>query len=274
MQTYLSRKFLGFLIAPLFLFVPFSAFGCESAANPLVVEHSIFSDEFLGQLTIHYPTAQIKKASDDQSEVIVTELDAKNREQLLNDLSFYRRNPTLPLENAFASLDNYLPQNDTQKEALKWARRLVESNLRQGSGLFLSGQAGLGKTHLSVAVAKELFRRGKNVLYLNSNNSAEVGRYIVESRLDPYDVIILDDFNSGFHCMRDAFRNSLFKVHAKGGKLFVTSNSPFSKIFNEAIDNENRARFADRAKTVFKVLELQGESYRQATGWFSEEEEK
>lgn len=272
MQTYISRKFLSFLIVPLFLSLSFPAFGCESAANPLVVEHSIFSDEFLGQLTIHYPAAQIKKASDDQSEVIVTELDAKNREQLLNDLSFYRQNPTLPLENAFASLDNYLPQNDTQKEALKWARRLVESNLRQGSGLFLSGQAGLGKTHLSVAVAKELFRRGKNVLYLNSNNGAEVSRYIVESRLDPYDVIILDDFNSGFHCMRDAFRNSLFKVHAKGGKLFVTSNSPFNKIFDEAIDNENRARFADRAKTVFKVLELQGESYRQATGWFSEEE--
>ena len=65
----------------------------------------------------------------------------------------------IPLRLAHATLSNYLPDCAEKEVALKKCREFAAQgleNISRGRGLFLQGPVGTGKSHLSVAVLREI----------------------------------------------------------------------------------------------------------------------
>lgn len=67
----------------------------------------------------------------------------------------------IPSRYQKCSLDNYFlydPHNNSLKDALKISRKFVEEYPGQEIGLLFIGPCGVGKTHLAVAILRELIR--------------------------------------------------------------------------------------------------------------------
>lgn len=66
---------------------------------------------------------------------------------------------------------NYYPKNDTQYFAHSFASRLVEEFPAVETGLLFMGSVGVGKTHLAIAVLKELIeKKGVSSLFYESGS--------------------------------------------------------------------------------------------------------
>ena len=63
----------------------------------------------------------------------------------------------IPKRYQHCTLSNFTAYNESLERAVAQARRLVEAFPAAGVGLFLEGQPGVGKTHLAVAVLKQIF---------------------------------------------------------------------------------------------------------------------
>jgi len=69
------------------------------------------------------------------------------------------------------SFHNYYPKNDSQFFAHSFASRLVEEYPAVDSGLLFMGPVGVGKTHLAIAVLKELItKKGVSSLFYESGS--------------------------------------------------------------------------------------------------------
>jgi len=62
----------------------------------------------------------------------------------------------IPKRYRHCTLDNFLAYNESLERAASMARRLAGAFPAAGVGLFLEGQPGVGKTHLAVAVLKQI----------------------------------------------------------------------------------------------------------------------
>jgi DNA replication protein DnaC len=62
----------------------------------------------------------------------------------------------IPKRYQHCTLSNFTAYNESLERAVAQARRLVEAFPAAGVGLFLEGQPGVGKTHLAVAVLKQI----------------------------------------------------------------------------------------------------------------------
>ena len=196
------------------------------------------------------------------------ELAARQAEMLRLDLEFYSQNPHLPLENLCAHLDNYQPKNSSQEELLYFAQRLIDfDDDSVGAGLYMYGEAGIGKSHIAIAVSKQFMQRGLDP------NFQVADRYTLgtELNLQPGQVWVVDDMNSGFHLSSRMFKQVVLNAHDRGGRVFVTSNKNYEELMSEMFVGDskaNRVRYDDRTKGMFKILHVTGESYRQANAWY------
>ncbi len=62
----------------------------------------------------------------------------------------------IPKRYQHCTLDNFLAYNESLQRAVTQGRQLAEAFPRAGVGLFLEGQPGVGKTHIAVAVLKQI----------------------------------------------------------------------------------------------------------------------
>lgn len=62
----------------------------------------------------------------------------------------------IPRRYQHCTLDNFLAYNESLERAVAMARKLADAFPAAGVGLFLEGQPGVGKTHLAVAVLRQV----------------------------------------------------------------------------------------------------------------------
>jgi len=223
----------------------------------------------IARLKSHYPLLQVDPAAgDDQASFGVDELDHGERQRLELDLEFYERNPSLPLENLCSHLESYAPRSDSQIEMLTYADRLASlKDDSRGAGLYMWGEAGIGKSHISVGLAKRFMQIGLDPIFM----VADTYSFDTRLRLEPGQVWIIDDMNSGYGIASRLFKQVVLNIHDKGGRMFVTSNKPYDELMREMFVGEgdaDRMRYEDRTKGMFKILHVVGDSYRQETAWY------
>ncbi len=240
----------------------------KSLDEIIQVAGSHVTDAMLATLQRHYESLRVEKG--EKTTLDLKEMSPEDQERVHLDVAFYLQNPHLPLENLCSRLDNYDPKNDSQQQLLDYAGKLVTfQDLSKPAGIWAHGEAGVGKSHISVALAKEFMRRGyynPNFVQFGANNR------LMTPNLTPQQVWILDDFNSPYGIDRDMFIRVSLNAHNTSGRMFVTSNMDYDAFMEKLhglIGDANAKRYFDRIKRTFKVINVVGESNRQQTAWYN-----
>jgi DNA replication protein DnaC len=88
----------------------------------------------------------------------------------------------IPKRYQHCTLDNFAAYNESLEKAVAKARRLADAFPVIGQGLFLEGQPGVGKTHLGVAVLKQVIQSsGARGLFYDTRDLLRV----IRSTYDP-----------------------------------------------------------------------------------------
>ncbi|HEY7789815.1 MAG TPA: ATP-binding protein [Vicinamibacterales bacterium] len=114
----------------------------------------------------------------------------------------------IPRRYQHCDLDAFVPYNESLERAVSAARQLADAFPVVERGLFLLGQPGVGKTHLSVAILKAVIRRsGARGLFYDTRDLLRVIRSTYDpvnrtSELDilkpvmTADLLVLDDLGA------------------------------------------------------------------------------
>ncbi len=223
----------------------------------------------IARLQQQYPALRVQRnGGDSVLGLVVDDMSDVDVQNLTLDLEFYQRNPTLPLENLCSRLDNYQPRSPSQVELLDYARRLAHfTDDSRGAGLYIYGEAGIGKSHVSVGLAKLFMSQGLSPIFMVADTYSFDTRLLLE----PGQVWIVDDLNTGYGLASRLFKKVVLNIHDRGGRMFVTSNKPYEDLLREMFvgeGNADRMRYDDRTRGLFKILHVTGESYRQDTAWY------
>lgn len=232
-----------------------------------------YTPALVARLQKHYASLTVQVDPSEMAAVFdIARLTADEAEMLRLDLAFFDLNPTLPLENLCSQLSTYVPRNTSQQEMLTYAQRLVNlDDDSMGAGLYMFGEAGIGKSHISIGISKQFMKRGLQPNFMVADT------YTFDTRVDLThgQVWILDDMNSGYGIASRLFKQVVLNIHDRGGRLFVTSNKPYDQLMRELFvgDSEaNRMRYEDRTKGMFKILQVDGDSHRQQHVWWKDGE--
>jgi DNA replication protein DnaC len=113
----------------------------------------------------------------------------------------------IPSRFGRVELDSYIPDTDSQRDALRRSRAFVEAFPAVDRGLLFFGPSGVGKTHLAAGVLKGVIRRGARGYFFETrellrlvrdtyNRSAdETEMEVLQPVLDA-DVMVLDDLGA------------------------------------------------------------------------------
>ena len=175
-----------------------------------------------------------------------------NAETYLKTYHVLMRDSTIPRELKEASFENFIVETAEEKQLLEFARGQVEKYLdgMTGNTLF-TGSTGIGKSHLSVAIAKAINEgykakgEPKSVLFVNLT---EILRRVRESFNSPtsleghysrmlkeVDYLVLDDLgiksdnasNKGKSVWEEEF---IFDILSNRDKTIITTNLSSSEI--------------------------------------------
>jgi DNA replication protein DnaC len=174
----------------------------------------------------------------------------------------------LPLEKSWSALDlKRLPAKVVQQ-----LRGLLSGDfLDRRDNVLVFGAPGSGKTHCLAAVAQELVRSGRRVLFttcslLVQDLLASKRDYTLKmflKRLEQWEAVILDDL--GYVQQSREEMEVLFTFLAERyerGSVVVTSNLPFSKWEQIFKDPMTTAAAVDRLVHHSVIVELNVSSYR------------
>lgn len=174
----------------------------------------------------------------------------------------------LPLAKSWATLDlKRLPAKVVQQ-----LRGLLSGDfLDRRENVLVFGPPGSGKTHCLAAVAQELVRAGRRVLFttcglLVQELLAAKRDYALKAllkRLDHWEALIVDDLGYVQHSREEM--EVLFTLLAERyerGSVLVTSNLPFSKWEQIFKDPMTTAAAVDRLVHHSVLVELNIPSYR------------
>lgn len=146
--------------------------------------------------------------------------------------------------------------------------------LRHGANLILMGPPGGGKSHLSSAIGLGLLEKGWRVLFTRTSDLVqrlqtarrELALEAAISRLDRFDLVILDDFS---YVTKDQAETSvlfeLISARYERRSLLITANQPFGEWGKVFPDPAMTLAAVDRLVHHSTIFELNVESYRRRT---------
>jgi DNA replication protein DnaC len=167
------------------------------------------------------------------------------------------------------SFHNYYPKNDSQYFAHSFASRLVEQFPAVDSGLLFMGTVGVGKTHLAIAVLKELIeKKGVTCLFYESgsllkaiqdsyNPVSQTSEMRVLAPVFQAEVLVLDEL--GATVPTNWVRDTLYQIintryNNRKLTIFTTNYLDEAKPVadSEATDSKRRSRTfaADRVQEL------------------------
>lgn len=176
-----------------------------------------------------------------------------------------------------ATIDSYIPKQKSQSEAKEIAMQYV--NTFDGvKSLLFSGNCGLGKSHLSFAITKELRQQGYKTLYIKVTDlfdyikntykpESSINEMQIFKMIDELDLLVLDDIGSEYVKANEYGYESwasdvLYKVFdMRLNKSIICSTNYSEKMLTEKYGNNGR-RIIDRMMDLAKAIRLEGESYR------------
>ena len=205
-----------------------------------------------------------------------------NAETYLKTYNVLMRDSTIPRELKEASFENFIAETAEEQQLLAFARDQVDKYLdgMTGNTLF-TGSTGIGKSHLSVAIAKAINEgykaKGelKSVLFVNLteilrrvresfNSTSQEGHY--SRMLKEVDYLVLDDLgiksdnasSKGKSVWEEGF---IFDILSNRDKTIITTNLSSSEIASLYSD-----RVASRVRTglegnFFKSFTIKDKRY-------------
>lgn len=227
--------------------------------------------------TLRLPTmlaeyAQLSREAAEQNEdyqqylLRLTELEVATRSA--NALSARIKNAAFPVIKDLETYDFAAMPSLSKQKILELARgQWIEE---KANACFI-GNAGTGKTHLSVSLGQAACRAGKRVRFFTAatlvNQLEEAQKqYRLErlmSALEKVDLLIVDEL--GYLSFSRGGAELLFQVFAERyerGSILITSNLPFSE-WGQIFQGERMtAALLDRFTHRCHIFEMNGESFR------------
>ncbi len=172
--------------------------------------------------------------------------------------------------------DEYVKEYDcspreNMKAILNDCKSFVENFDKTGENLLFCGSCGLGKTFLSSAIANELIKKGRDVLYISSNalfpilEDMHFGRPVDESaqyivkKISDCELLILDDLGSEFvtqFTCAELFRIINTRLNS-GRKMIISTN-----LNRNMLRDTYNERISSRITGGFSIFEFLGEDIR------------
>ena len=137
--------------------------------------------------------------------------------------------------------------------------------------LVFAGQAGVGKSHLSISLGVEAIERGYKIYFTTVSDlldrmtlAAATGQLLIlQKKLLKYDGIILDEL--GYEIISRNHGNFLFRLISKAYEntsIIITTNKEFSAWMDIFEDKVQVSALLDRLLHHVVIFAIKGESYR------------
>ncbi len=197
--------------------------------------------------------------------------------ELLRQLSYEQLCKNSPLK--ISSFDDfslhYYKENSEVYELMRcnfeFCKNYANSFDMSSYSLIMIGETGLGKTHLSLAIAGEVIKKGYGIIYGSVQNlfstvekehfgRAEEPDGTTEKMLLECDLLILDDLGAEFVTNYTvSILNNIVNTRLLTNKpTIISTNVPLDKL-----DNRYERRIASRIIGEYQILSFEGSDIRQ-----------
>lgn len=154
------------------------------------------------------------------------------------------------------------------EKILKYAKNYAAYFNRKSESILIFGNTGLGKTHISLAIANEVLKKGYSVIYdtaMNILRDIEKEHFSHEKSTEMLDLItdadllILDDLGTEFESKfyNSAIYNIINSRLVKEKPTIISTNLDFS-----ALSARYGGKVASRIITMYTCLEFKGDDVR------------
>ena len=205
--------------------------------------------------------------------------EAKIKALLSHTYKVFERESIYSQELSDKTLENYVADNPTNEQALNFMKRMLRDYLKFETGnVILSGPPGIGKSHLSIGLAKELNEKSKecgspkSVIFISTsalfnkieesfNGRGDFTENYAVDLLSKVDFLFLDDLgkessmSANLKEANDWRQRVLFKILDSRQTTFFNTNlssNDIKTIYNQALADRI---FKGASKHIYKFPE-------------------